>query len=469
MPKILIVEDRKPDRDYLKVVLGSKGYTVVEASDGAEALDTVSATQPDLVITDALMPTMDGFEFVKRMRELSGVSDTPVIFYSAMFNERETRALAQQAGITAVLLKPSSAQEILAKVDELLTQGRRVVGEPTRTDFDERHAQVVGDKLLMKIGELEATEQRLAAVVTLFHRFTSELDPLVVLQEACSAARDVTMAQSSLIGVVSDEGTRVVHLLTCGMPAGSAGAMDRAVLKGPLLGPILEGRTPVRRTNPGGRPDALGLPSTNPLVHSYFGVPIASATRVYGWLELRNKLGSNEFTPGDEQIAIMIATQAGVAYENARVVEDLRRDTDRLRKTDERTRFALEAARLGIWDMDYTTGTLQWSRVLEQQYGLLPGTFSGRFEEFIDRTHPDDRTSMRETIGKAMKSGGDFTVENRAVWPDGTVRWLSAAGHIDLDAHGEPLRGIGITRDVSAGKTLDLELRQALRRLAPAE
>ena len=74
-----------------------------------------------------------------------------------------------------------------------------------------------------------------------------------------------------------------------------------------------------------------------------------------------------------------------------------------LRTAEERMRFALEAAGVGIWDMDYTTGVLRWSEILEAQYGLQPGTFGGTFEAFVERIHPDDRESVLETIGKAMK------------------------------------------------------------------
>ena len=71
-----------------------------------------------------------------------------------------------------------------------------------------------------------------------------------------------------------------------------------------------------------------------------------------------------------------------------------------LRTAEERMRFALESADVGIWDMDYTTGVLRWSEILEAQYGLQPGTFGGTFEAFVERIHPDDRASVLETIGE---------------------------------------------------------------------
>jgi two-component system cell cycle sensor histidine kinase/response regulator CckA len=137
------------------------------------------------------------------------------------------------------------------------------------------------------------------------------------------------------------------------------------------------------------------------------------------------------------------------------------RAVEALRAGDERTRFALESANVGIWDMDYTTGVLRWSETLEAQYGLAPGTFNGTFDEFIERVHPDDRQSLLDTVGAAMRSGSDFSTQNRSLWPDGTVRWLSGAGRIHLGEHGTPLRGVGISLDVTEARSLEAQYQQA--------
>jgi two-component system cell cycle sensor histidine kinase/response regulator CckA len=102
-----------------------------------------------------------------------------------------------------------------------------------------------------------------------------------------------------------------------------------------------------------------------------------------------------------------------------------------------------------------------WSEALEAHYGLQPGTFGGTFEAFIERIHSDDRASVLETVGKAMKAGADFSVQNRSIWPDGTVRWLSGTGRILLGEHGEPVRGVGISQDVTERRTLEAQFQQA--------
>jgi PAS domain S-box-containing protein len=137
-----------------------------------------------------------------------------------------------------------------------------------------------------------------------------------------------------------------------------------------------------------------------------------------------------------------------------------------LRTAEERMRFALEAAGVGIWDMDYTSGVVHWSEILESQYGLQPGTFGGTFEAFVACIHPDDREPVVETVWKAMTSGTDFSVLNRSIWPDGTVRWLSGAGRFLLGEHGEPVRGVGISQDITQRKRAEATLGQSEKRKA---
>jgi PAS domain S-box-containing protein len=142
-------------------------------------------------------------------------------------------------------------------------------------------------------------------------------------------------------------------------------------------------------------------------------------------------------------------------------ITERRQAVETLRAAEERTRFALTSAHLGIWDMDCKTGTVRWSEAIEAQYGVAPGAFGGTFEAFIECIHPDDRASVLETVGKALKSGGEFAVSNRAIWRDGTVRWLSGAGRILLDEQGEPVLGVGISQDVTERRTLEEQFLQA--------
>ncbi|MEO7793853.1 MAG: PAS domain S-box protein [Thermoanaerobaculia bacterium] len=132
-----------------------------------------------------------------------------------------------------------------------------------------------------------------------------------------------------------------------------------------------------------------------------------------------------------------------------------------LRAAEERTQFILQNASVGVWDMDYASGVLKWSGTMEAQYGLSPGTFGGTFKAFVEGIHPEDRTSVLQSVREAMASGSDFAFLHRTLRPDGTIRWLNAVGRTILDAEGDPLRAVGISLDVTERREMEQQFHQA--------
>jgi two-component system cell cycle sensor histidine kinase/response regulator CckA len=142
-------------------------------------------------------------------------------------------------------------------------------------------------------------------------------------------------------------------------------------------------------------------------------------------------------------------------------ITERKRAGETQRAAEERMRFALDTANVGIWDMDCATGAVKWSETLEAQYGLQPGVFGGTFEAFIELIHPDDRESVLATVGTAMKSGADFSFPSRAHWRDGTVQWLTGAGRFFIGEDGHAVRGVGISQNVTERRTLERQYQQA--------
>jgi signal transduction histidine kinase len=124
-------------------------------------------------------------------------------------------------------------------------------------------------------------------------------------------------------------------------------------------------------------------------------------------------------------------------------------------------RFALHTAKVGIWDMDCATGAVTWSETLEAQYGLQPGVFGGTLDAFVALIHPGDRESVLASVGTAMKSGADFSFPNRALWPDGTVQWLTGAGRFFIGEDGSAVRGVGISQNITERRALERQYQQA--------
>src|ERR1041384_4479789 len=120
MAKILVVDDNEINREYLVTLLGYAGHRVLEASDGVEGLLMVQDSFPDLVITDIIMPTIDGFEFVKRLRSDPDIAATPVVFCTGTYRAREASLLAKPCGVHHILTKPVEPRDVLKVVGEVL-------------------------------------------------------------------------------------------------------------------------------------------------------------------------------------------------------------------------------------------------------------------------------------------------------------------------------------------------------------
>ena len=134
-----------------------------------------------------------------------------------------------------------------------------------------------------------------------------------------------------------------------------------------------------------------------------------------------------------------------------------------LQEAEERMRFALEASRLGVWDTNLTTGVSYWSGTCEALHGLEPGTFGKTYLAFIDRVHPEDRESVLQTVDKAIREHRNAEIEYRTLWPDGSERRIASFAHFYYDDAGVPLRGAGVSIDVTDRRSLEAQLRQSHR------
>jgi DNA-binding response OmpR family regulator len=119
--KILIVDDEEDILHFLELVLREKGYQVVTATNGHDALTTAQIEKPDLVLLDIMMPQMDGWEVLKLLRVDDETSDIPVAMLSAR-TEAKDRVQGLQEGAIDYICKPFSLQELLVKIEAIFGQ-----------------------------------------------------------------------------------------------------------------------------------------------------------------------------------------------------------------------------------------------------------------------------------------------------------------------------------------------------------
>lgn len=121
MPTIMVVEDNEPSRDALGRRLERRGYRVVVAADGQQAVAVAHSAKPDLILMDLGLPIMDGWEATKQLKGHAATRHIPIIVLSAhaMTNDRE---LALAAGGDEFDTKPVRFQQLLGKIESLLTK-----------------------------------------------------------------------------------------------------------------------------------------------------------------------------------------------------------------------------------------------------------------------------------------------------------------------------------------------------------
>lgn len=169
--RILIVDDNEINLAMLRLLLEAEGFEVVEASNGVEALEVARRTPVDLVITDVLMPEMDGFSLCRHWRADDGLRQVPLVVYTATYTEPQDMELAIGLGAVRFIVKPCDGEVMIAAVRELLV-GSAEISQPPPPDegLDEptyyrKYSEALIRKLEDKMVQLEEANRALERTV----------------------------------------------------------------------------------------------------------------------------------------------------------------------------------------------------------------------------------------------------------------------------------------------------------------
>jgi CheY-like chemotaxis protein len=162
---ILVVEDVPNVLELLEVTLRFKGYPVTSARNGQEALEKIHQEHPALVITDILMPKMDGYALAHRLRTDPKTRQIPLIFLSATYVTPEDKQFAISIGAVRFIEKPIDTEEFLLTVAELLTQGPEEMPKPLgEREFYTGYRERLEHKLRHKNTQIARTEHLLTTL-----------------------------------------------------------------------------------------------------------------------------------------------------------------------------------------------------------------------------------------------------------------------------------------------------------------
>jgi PAS domain S-box-containing protein len=204
-----------------------------------------------------------------------------------------------------------------------------------------------------------------------------------------------------------------------------------------------------------------GRPALDALLHDGLGAEVQGEVplqRPDGTL-VPLYLGVNALQEGALGFCLMITDLT-----EQRHYQVLQRTQEALRASEERLDLAQRAGRIGTFEWNIRTGAVSWSATKEELYGLPAGGFGGRYEDWKQAVHPDDRDRAEADRRRAVSERTMLDTEFRIVRPDGETRWIASKGKVFYAADGEPLRMLGVSLDITDRKQAEEELRDADRK-----
>ena len=427
MAHVLVVDDRAPNRDYLVTVLGYYGHTVAEAADGVEALASIREVRPDLVISDLLMPNMDGEELARCLRDDPATHDLPVIFYTAAYFAREAGEIAARVGVRWVQPKPSEPRAIMDVVGQALGTPQVLVRPAQRgSDSDgtaqdpsqmfqglsQRLDQLLGGatalagarekspEVLDVLHNVHGLGVRLASLVKLGMDSASERNPAALADLFCGAAQDILSARYVGVVMLEPQSGELQHFAARGLNAAQETAVAAGIAACPAAQRMQSDRHQVRMLVAAQQGDETGLPAAHPPVGNFLACAVLAREDASGWMYVADRMGGQSFTTDDERVIRALAAQLGAAWESVMLYAQLDR------RVAERTR-ELEAANKELESFSYSVshdlrGPLQsisgFAAVLERKFAEALPPDARRYLDLVQRNARRMETLIDELL-----------------------------------------------------------------------
>ncbi|MDX9815560.1 MAG: PAS domain S-box protein [Smithellaceae bacterium] len=424
---ILIVDDNDTNLYVLKSLLESESMETITAKNGKEALAKAHSHPPDLIVSDILMPVMDGYTLCRHWKSDDQLKHIPFIFYTATYTEAKDEKFALSLGADLFIVKPQEPEVLINMLSKFLSA--QYVVKPAQLkplgeemEFFRQYNEILFSKLEKKMLDLETANQQLKMLEERYRlSFENTSDVIFIVDENLNI---LSMSQSAekILGYKPEEfiGKLVTDMKHIFTPA----SFERAIADAML---ILKGET--------------------------------ISAKIYEFMAKDGtiKIGEVSGSP------IMRNGQVTGFVSIVRDITDRRRMEDELRNSAQKYRTILEDMNDMYYELDLKGNMTFFNKALLSLTARSPEELQGmNFRDYMSSEGSEDALKI---FGEIYKTGKPRLFVNEIVTKTGEVKYFESQAGLLLDENKQPIGFRGIARDITDRKKAQDERDQVLARL----
>ncbi|MBS0290688.1 MAG: response regulator [Proteobacteria bacterium] len=518
MAKILIVDDRAINREYLCSLLQHFNHETIEVTNGVEALSSLEKTIPDLIISDIYMPIMDGYEFVRQLKQKVRYKNIPVIFYTAIYRKEEADEQQKTLDVHCILTKPCDPLLIIDTVNQVLAasfnakqreenpQEQRYLnpsiyrapqnlvdigvelGEQiSQLNQAKQSAGLSRDKIMTIADALseglllyQKVSTRLFTLIELFLDMIEEQIPVNLLKLYCLGANKVIDTELAIAGIFDNQGN--IKYLTSSCQNSTLLELDATKITKdhPFIDYILKT----------GSAFFMNSIDTNVLEIPYYisppknmlGISLLTTRKTYGFAYFINKNTESKFSQEDSQVISSLSAALSLLYENKITKVMLQNQSrklqiegaklkiakERLHKSEIMFRQFAESIKDVFWRTSSNINDLIYvSPAYEEIFGVSNQLIIQDPYSWQQLIVDEDRVAVKNHIRSVVKNQTNGQVQYRIRKKDGTIRHIYNKTFCLRNEKGIVVNYIGIATDITEylHNQQNIMLEQNLRRI----
>ncbi len=508
---VLVVEDSLTQAEELKYLLNKSHYLVRTASNGKEAVAQIKKQKPMLIISDIMMPEMDGYELCRYVKKNESLESIPVLLLTSLSDPQDIiRGL--ESGADNFVVKPYDENYLMSRIDyiisnqflqkkerleigvEIFFAGKRYfINSQKRQILDllistyetavikneelkkaQKELRELNESLEKKVEERTAllkmeievrkeAEEKVIRFNRVYEILSSinktivhvrELDKL--FNEACRTAVEIGLYSMVWIGLVDEKDNSIKPAAWKGDTKGYIEdlviSLDKDEAELGTIGKAVKGNHCVV-SNDIENDESMRIRHHRALKKNFRSVlsfPLEKNGKAVGAISFYS-CQKNFFDEQEIKLLEELAMDLSFAA-YAIEQEKLRQITEaELIKSDKRLRMALSATTTGIWEWNAQINEVYWSKECFEIMGVI--ITENKIDNFLNYIHPDDLNMVNEAIQKSIAEKAFLDVDFRIISPDGKTIWLHDKGKTEYDDLGKPLRMIGTVSNITEQKS----------------